>query len=157
METASIVFFVTHKEVFLAPKLKGFSPATKDRLFPYGGEKRPKETMIGCAIRESQEESTATPITLVPITEIDFYLGIELRFHCHVFLATQWHGTLRATKEMGKPEKFPRYSPLPADRMLPGDPEWIQEILKGRIIPKGGRIHRDLDMVKAVVELPRTL
>jgi 8-oxo-dGTP diphosphatase len=157
MKIASIVFFVTHKKVLLAPKRRGFSKKTHGRLFPYGGEQRPDETMIECAIRESQEESLATPITLVPITEIDFFRGIDHTFHCHVFLATQWHGTLQATDEMDKPEEFYRYSRLPVDRMLPGDPEWIHEVLKGRTIPKGGRVHRDLSMTKAVVMLPKTM
>ncbi len=155
MRIVTVTFLVTPHWVWLAPKKRKIGIG---KLNGYGGKVEMGETIIQSAVRETRKESciNLSPGDLREITVLDFFTAGMHQYQCYIFLATRWYGTPQETEEMGKPERFPRDNP-PVHRMMLGDDLWVPEVLKGRIIPHGGYIRRNLEMTEFVGSIPSAI
>jgi 8-oxo-dGTP diphosphatase len=143
---ATLVFLVTEdNEVWLAKKAAKIGAGCWNG---YGGGIEAGESKEESAIRETREESG------VEIHEDNLRYGGYVDFHnkksdgscfvcrVHVFVAREWVGTPREIKngsgevEMLTPTRF-GFNELPVEELMPADPFWLPEVLKGkRIIGK---------------------
>ena len=132
MRTVTICFLVKGNEVLLTPKKKGFGEGF---LNGYGGGVEGKETIVETALREIEEESTATSTSdaLEKVAVIDFFEGGRQIFECHVFFVHSWSGEPKETAEMGQPEVHDLQA-IPFDRMWKSDRVWMPVIFRGERI-----------------------
>ncbi len=152
MKIVTIVFLVTPRHVWLAPKKRkcgvGF-------LNGYGGKVENGESILESAVRETEAESLVALSVrdLVLITTLDFFKVSEHIFQGHIFLATRWSGQPQETVEMGRPELHLRKDP-PLQRMLKGDALWVPRVMEGLVIPLGGFVRHNRDMTEATGHIP---
>lgn len=134
------------KEVALARKKDGKWPYENG----YGGKCKPRQTIVGCAIEEVEEESgvKVTPTDLIYRGCIDFYYREELfgkgqgtNFRNHIFLCETWSGEVQETQEMSAPVWYP-ITCLPVDRMWPANRHWLKQVfLEGKSVY--GEVYHD--------------
>jgi len=132
MKVATINFIFQGDQVLLSLKKEGFGSG---RLNGYGGKVKEGESVEEAAVRELKEESGITVATrdLEKAAIIDFYVGAEINFKCHVFFVHKWTGQIRETEEMAYPESFD-VNDLPLDRMWDGDRMWLPLVFSGKKI-----------------------
>jgi len=112
--------------VCLAKKKRGFR---EGKINGYGGKLEAEETLLECALRETQEEAGIKPINLDKVAEV-FFHDPGLTHECHVFVCNQWEGEPTETEEM-LPDWYP-VEEIPFERMGQADSLWIPPVLRGR-------------------------
>jgi 8-oxo-dGTP pyrophosphatase MutT (NUDIX family) len=97
----------------------------------FGGKIEPGETVAAAARRELHEECGLRAGNLVPVGELSFVFadGTE-PIHGHVFLVTDFTGTLRESDEMA-PRWF-SLEKIPYMNMWEDDRYWLPQALAGR-------------------------
>ncbi|MBU6232093.1 MAG: NUDIX domain-containing protein [Patescibacteria group bacterium] len=129
MKVATINFPIKDGKVYLSRKKEGFGAG---RLNGYGGKVKDGETVAESAIRELQEEAgvTVREDGLEQAAIIDFYVGSEINFKCHVFFVHEWSGGFKESDEMAEPSAFDM-DKLPVDEMWDGDRVWLPIVFSG--------------------------
>ncbi len=105
----------------------------------YGGGIEEGETILGCAIRELEEEVglKAKEEDLEKVAIVDFHNqksdGTTFVSRVHFFLVKDWEGEPKETEDgaMVTPTFFD-INNLPFDKMMPADKEYFPLILKGK-------------------------
>lgn len=117
------------KLVCLAEKRRGFR---QGKINGYGGKVEEGETIEACAIRETTDESSVTPMQIRKVAEVRYH-DPGLTHECHVFICDQWEGEPKHTEEMVSPTWY-RPDEIPFERMDQADPLWILPVLRGERI-----------------------
>lgn len=133
--SATLVFLVDGKKVWLAPKIAKIG---KKRLNGYGGEVEPEDVSIEArAVEEAREESRVHVLESdLELCAIGYFTNIKSSgepFVCkvYIYIARRWVGIPKRTKEMGTPKKYDIYKP-PVEKMMVADRYWIGKVLKGK-------------------------
>ena len=115
-------------------KKRGFG---KGRWNGVGGkpDKEKGETVLDCAIRETEEEIGVKIKTPEKAAIIDFHFPESLKDkdwdqQVHLFLVKEWEGEPTETEEM-KPQWFNRDN-IPFSEMWDDDKYWLPHILGGK-------------------------
>ena len=124
---ATLMFIVQDGKVLLIDKLTGIG---KGKVNGPGGKIDPGETAEQAVIRECQEELHITPYFPVKMGELCFAMTDIPDIHCHVFMATEFSGEPKATREADPFWK--KISEIPYDRMWEDDQYWLPEMLCGK-------------------------
>lgn len=133
---ATLCYPVREKEVLLGLKKQKIGQGCWNG---FGGRVEEGETPRQAAARELKEEVglIVSPECLEKVAIIDFYNeqsdGSFLIFQVHVYLAHQWIGEPKATKEMSDPTWF-NLDWLPIENMMLADKEWLPFVLEGKKI-----------------------
>lgn len=122
------LMFVRHgDEVLLIRKKRGIGAG---KINGPGGKLEPGETLVECAVRETEEELGVTAIAPVEMGELFFQFVDGMRMHVTVFLAHSHEGEATETDEA-----IPRWTPIaeiPFEEMWADDRFWLGEMLAGR-------------------------
>lgn len=138
---AALVFLARSKKVLLAKKTRHIG---EGRWNGYGGGLEPGETLVSCAIRETQQECGVIirPQDLEKVAEVTFHntktAGEKFSCLVHVFVTKNWHGEPKESEEMASPTWF-AFDRLPVAEMMPADTHWVPLVLAGKKII--GRAH----------------
>ena len=133
---ASLVFLIRNKEVLLAKKTRHIGEGCWNG---YGGGVELGETIVFCAIRETEQECGVkiNPKDLKKVGEIAFRNDKSdgKKFSClvHVFTAESWAGEPKESEEMASPTWFD-FDHLPTSEMMPADKHWVPMVLAGKKI-----------------------
>lgn len=125
-----VIIYQPPKLLLLGMKKRGLGSG---RYNGFGGGVEQNETVLGCAERETYEE-TGKGIRLLDLEEFgrilfQFESG-EQDHQVHFLRASQFTGIPRETEEM-KPEWFDENS-IPYSRMWASDSYWLPLLLKGK-------------------------
>jgi 8-oxo-dGTP diphosphatase len=123
---ATLMFIVKDGNVLLIEKLTGIG---KGKINGPGGKIDPGETAEQAVIRECQEELHITPLDPRKMGELCFAMTHIPDIHCHVYVATEFDGDPRPTREanpLWKP-----ISEIPYDKMWEDDRYWLPQMLNG--------------------------
>ena len=124
---ATLMFIVQDGKVLLIDKLTGIG---KGKVNGPGGKIDPGETAEQAVIRECQEELHITPRFPVKMGELCFAMTDIPDIHCHVFMAKEFSGEPKATREADPFWEI--ISEIPYDRMWEDDQYWLPEMLSGK-------------------------
>lgn len=124
---ATLMFIVQDGKVLLIDKLTGIG---KGKINGPGGKIDPGETAEQAVIRECQEELHITPLDPVKMGELCFSMTDIPDIHCHVFMATEFTGEPKPTREANPLWK--KTSEIPYERMWEDDQYWLPEMLAGQ-------------------------
>jgi len=135
MQKATLTFLIKKENnkisrICLAMKKRGFG---KDKWNGFGGKVKTGETIRQTAIRETQEESTVTPLDLKKVAIFDFYFPDKLEWgqQVHAYFCNNWEGDIKETEEM-RPKWF-AVNQIPYDKMWADDQSWLPEALTGHL------------------------
>jgi 8-oxo-dGTP diphosphatase len=123
---ATLMFIVQDGKVLLIDKLTGIG---KGKINGPGGKIELGETAEQAVIRECQEELHITPLDPVKMGELCFAMTDIPDIHCHVFIATQFTGEPKPTREANP--MWEEISKIPYDRMWEDDQYWLPNMLAG--------------------------
>jgi len=126
-ERATLCFIVRDGEILLIRKKRGLGAG---KVNGPGGRLEPGETLVECAIRESQEELGITPIEPEWRGELHFQFTDGYALHCAVFTADDCEGEPYETDEA-----IPLWTPLdaiPFHEMWADDIHWLPGVIEGR-------------------------
>ena len=127
VDTATLTFVVRQKQILLIRKKRGLGAG---KINGPGGRLEGNESILECAIRETQEELCVTPIDPQKFGELQFQFVDGYSIHVHVFRATGCHGTPAETDEA-----VPIWASLdtvPYDEMWEDDEIWLPHLIAGR-------------------------
>ncbi|KND51021.1 MAG: pyrophosphohydrolase [Parcubacteria bacterium C7867-007] len=129
MIEASLVIITKGPLTLLAEKKKG--EIGIGTLNGSGGKLEPGETLVECAIRETDEELglKLSPETLTKVAIVTAHVAGIPDFRVHVFRTEHFEGVVRET-----PEMIPSWhetDDLPYWRMLESDIEWFRKAATG--------------------------
>lgn len=132
LRKATLCFLIKDDKVLLAMKKRGFG---KNRWNGVGGKPDKNESILKCAIRETQEEIGVIPKNLKKLGVLDFYfpyVPIKESWNQQVivYISNEWDGKPQETEEM-KPEWFD-INKIPYDKMWSDDPIWLPHVLAGK-------------------------
>ncbi|HYF13335.1 MAG TPA: 8-oxo-dGTP diphosphatase [Candidatus Paceibacterota bacterium] len=131
MKRASLVLLTRDNKVLLGYKKK--AEIGTGTLNGPGGKVEEDETIVACAIRETQEEIGVTirPKDLILVAIVKFFAAGHLDFEVFVYLTKKFSGEPRETRSMKLPEWYDIQN-LPFDKMLESDRHWIPIVLAGK-------------------------
>jgi len=138
-DIATLMFVVRAGEVLLIRKLRGLGAG---KINAPGGRTEAGESLVACAVRETQEEVGVTPLDPRLRGELRFQFVSGYKLACHVFSADGCEGKVRASDEA-----IPLWTPLaeiPYAEMWSDDRLWVPLMLSGRT-PFSGRFVFDGD------------
>jgi 8-oxo-dGTP diphosphatase/2-hydroxy-dATP diphosphatase len=122
-------FIIDKGSILLGMKKRGFG---QGRWNGFGGKVEQGESLENAAKREFLEESGIDVISLKEVGKIDFmFLEDGKEMEVHVFIVTEYGGTLRETEEM-----FPRWfekDNIPYSDMWVDDEYWLPLLLRGEM------------------------
>ncbi len=125
-ERATLCFIVKDGRIMLIRKKRGLGAG---KLNGPGGRLEPGESLLACAIRETQEEIGLTPLHLEPRGELHFQFTDGYSLHCTVFLARDFHGAPIETDE-ATPLWHDTHA-IDYDDMWEDDRHWLPPMLNG--------------------------
>lgn len=131
MET-TLILLKKEDKILLGRKKRGFGAGKYNGV---GGKIEPGETIEEGMIRETQEEINVTPTKYEKMGEvefIEFFKGKKLNVIFHLFLCTEWEGTISESEEMDP--KWFKVDQLPYDLMFEDDSYWMPYVLEGKKI-----------------------
>lgn len=124
-DIAVLCFIFRESEVLLIEKLRGLGAG---KVNAPGGRLEPGETPLQAAIREVQEETAVTPLSLSQVGNLKFAFVDGYSLECWVF---------RAEGHSGMPTQSPEAIPfwshvdsLPYERMWSDDRQWLPYLLR---------------------------
>jgi len=136
MKTATLAIVTREhqgKEQVLLGLKQGGSEIGDGTLNGPGGKLEPGETILGCLLREVEEEVCLIldPRTVEKCAIITFYFGEvpQPGFEVHVYRTKSFVGEPQETKSM-KPNWFD-IDVLPIERMLESDKTWFPKLIRG--------------------------
>lgn len=116
----------------------------RGKLSSYGGKKEDDETILGCAVRETEDESggviirkehlqkRGTMLFLWDIVVPGLSRPKSKAVLCHMFACEYWEGVPRETGEMGLLEFHDKAAP-PYSEMMPGEEYWHSKFIAGEL------------------------
>ena len=138
MKQATLCFLIKEvqngRELLLAMKKRGFGAqrwnGVGGKLDPQKGDKKITDT----AIRETEEELGIKVKRMEKVAVFNFYYPYlaetdKKDWQVHVFLANDWEGEPKETKEMAP--KWFREKEIPFNEMWPDDEIWLPRFLRG--------------------------
>ena len=123
---ATLMFIVRGGEVLLIEKLTGIG---KGKVNGPGGKIENGETAEQAVVRECQEELHITPLDAVKMGELCFAMTDIPDIHCHVFMATEFTGEPKPTREAIP--FWRKISEIPFEKMWEDDRYWLPKMLEG--------------------------
>lgn len=126
-ERATLCFVIRAGEILLILKKRGLGAG---KVNGPGGRVEPGESLVQCAIRETQEELGVTPLDPEWRGELHFQFVDGYALHCAVFTAPGCAGEPVETDEA-----VPRWTPLdaiPFHEMWADDVHWLPGVIAGR-------------------------
>ena len=123
--TATLMFVFRDNEVLLIHKKRGLG---KGKINGPGGKLESGESLLECAIRETEEEVCITPHLISPAGELFFQFVDGLSIHCTVFRAEGWSGEPSETEEANP--FWCSLNQLPFDRMWEDDATWFDYLVE---------------------------
>ena len=123
--TATLMFVFRDDEVLLIHKKRGLG---KGKINGPGGKLEPEESLLECAIRETEEEVCITPHTISPAGELFFQFVDGLSIHCTVFRSEGFSGQPSETEEANP--FWCSLDKLPFDQMWEDDATWFDHLIK---------------------------
>ena len=142
---ATLMFVFRDNEVLLIHKKRGLG---KGKINGPGGKLESGESLLECAIRETEEEVFITPHMVSPAGELFFQFVDGLSIHCTVFRAEDWSGEPSETEEANP--FWCALDQLPFDRMWEDDATWFDYLIEKKYFT-GSYIFDDDRMVDAVI------
>lgn len=139
METAvcSLVYLFNYSgEVCMGRSLKG---PTKGKWSGFGGKQEPPETVLQCAIRETEEECGVRVLSLEKAGVMLFHWPNSVvpglgkpkckSVEVHIFRTEQWEGELTPSSAF---EDIRFFDPtiIPYHQMMPGEEIWFKRLLR---------------------------
>ena len=128
-EVATLLFVLQGDSVLLIRKKRGLGAG---KINGPGGRLEQNETILECAIRETNEELLINPLNVRAAGELFFHAEDMPRIHGHVFVATDFEGTPSETDE-AIPIWY-KLDELPFDEMWDDDRLWLSEVLAGKTV-----------------------
>jgi len=125
-ERATLMFIRQNGQLLLIDKKRGLGAGYFNAP---GGRMEPGETIMECAVRETQEELCITPLDPVHAGTLMFQFIDGFSIHGEVFTATQFEGTPTETDE-AVPHWF-LIGDLPYHNMWADDPIWYPKMIAG--------------------------
>ncbi len=123
-DPATLVYVVKEDSMLLMRKKRGLGAG---KINAPGGRVEPGESLIECAVRETQEELLVTPHDLELIGDNKFQFVDGYSLHAHVFRASEITGVPTETEE-AIPHWF-RVTEIPYHEMWEDDVLWVPHIL----------------------------
>ena len=142
---ATLMFVFRDNEVLLIHKKRGLG---KGKINGPGGKLESGESLLECAIRETEEEVCITPHMVSPVGELFFQFVDGLSIHCTVFRAEDWSGEPSETEEANP--FWCALDQLPFDRMWEDDATWFDYLVEKKYFT-GSYIFDDDRMLDAVI------
>jgi 8-oxo-dGTP diphosphatase len=140
-EEATLCFIRKKGHILLMEKKTGMG---KGLINAPGGRIEKGESPLEAAVRETQEEVLLTPLDLEKKGLLYFQFTQGYKLLGHVYTASDYTGTMGATKEADP--FWVSEKNLPFDRMWEDDQYWIPHMLNGRFV-KGYFIFDDETML----------
>lgn len=130
MKIASLAIITRDRKVLLGLK-RGGSEIGDGTLNGPGGKQDPGETILGCLVRETNEEVgiLLDPAKAEKTAIITFHAGGIPRFEVHIYRADTFTGEPKETPSM-IPDWYD-IEDLPLDRMLESDRAWFPQVIRG--------------------------
>lgn len=125
-EKATLMFIRQNEQFLLIHKKRGFGAGYYNAP---GGRLEPNETMLECAVRETQEELCITPLDPLHAGTLMFHFIDGHSIHGEVYTATEFEGTPSETDE-AVPHWF-AIDQLPFENMWADDPIWFPRLIAG--------------------------
>ena len=129
VDVATLTFIVRGTEILLIRKKRGLGAG---KISGPGGRLEVGESLIECAVRETEEELLVTPIAPKYRGELRFQFLDRYSIHTHVFTSVDFTGVPTETDEA-----IPLWTAidgLPYNEMWEDDPLWLPRILKGQSV-----------------------
>lgn len=136
--------------VLLALKKRGFG---KGKYNGIGGKLENGETPDEAMLRECKEEIGVLPTNYEKVGYIffeEYYKGQKEQIGFHLYIATDWEGTITESDEM-KPQWF-SIDKIPFDEMLPDDKYWMPLILQGKKIKAYFNFDENWNIISSNIE-----
>ena len=143
--TATLMFVFRDNQVLLIRKKRGLG---KGKINGPGGKLEPEESLLECAIRETEEEVCITPHTISSAGELFFQFVDGLSIHCTVFRSEGCSGQPSETEEANP--FWCSLDELPFDEMWEDDVTWFDFLIKKTYFT-GNYIFDEERMLDAVV------
>ena len=124
---ATLMFIRDKDRILLIRKKRGIGAG---KINGPGGKLDPGETVLECAVRETQEELHVTALEPVEMGTLSFAFVDGMHMHVTVFLAEGYEGTPTETDEA-----IPIWTPvdaIPFEEMWADDACWLNEMLAGQ-------------------------
>jgi 8-oxo-dGTP diphosphatase len=122
----TLVIIHQGSRILLSKKKKGFGAG---KLNGPGGKLNPNESIIECALRETNEEFGITLTDAKLRGRIIFtFLGGYQEIETHLVYATEFTGVPKESEEMSEPSWYD-VSAIPYDSMWPDDAHWLPLLL----------------------------
>lgn len=123
---ATLTLIIQNGQILLIRKKRGLGAG---KINGPGGKQAPDESILQCAIRETQEELCITPTGMRFCGENRFQFADGYSIHVHTFVADGFEGIPTETDE-AIPLWFD-LDKIPYDEMWQDDILWIPPMLKG--------------------------
>ena len=136
--------------ILLAVKKRGFGEGKYNGV---GGKLEKGETPEEAMIRECREEVGVIPTNYEKVGYIlfdEFFKGQPEQVAFHLYIATEWEGTISESDEM-KPEWF-TINQIPYDKMFPDDKYWLPLILEGKKINAYFKFDEDWNIISSKID-----
>ena len=145
----TICLVVRGEEVLLGIKNTGFDGGLGiGRWNGYGGHIESGETIRRTSVRETEEESTliTREEDLIPACHLIFVFAGKPKVECWIFIAKEWQGEPKDTKEMRSHAWFhcgclPYVDEKGNLTMWPADRFWMPQVIRGAKL--NGKIYFD--------------
>ncbi len=125
-EVATLLFVVRGEQVLLIRKKRGLGAG---RINGPGGRVEANETLLECAVRETNEELLINPLNVRAAGVLYFHAEDMPKTLGHVFVATDFEGTPSETDE-AIPIWF-NIDAIPYEEMWDDDQYWLPQVLRG--------------------------
>ena len=146
---ATLMFIFKNNEVLLIHKKTGLGIG---KINAPGGKIEINESSLECAIRETQEEVCVTPEVISKSGELYFQFTDELKIHCIVYIAEDFIGVPKETRE-AKPFWCP-INKIPYDQMWEDDVTWFKYLIEKKYFT-GKYIFKKDQMLDSKVEFKK--
>lgn len=127
VDTATLTFVIKNQQILLIRKKRGLGAG---KINGPGGRLEGGESILACAIRETQEELLITPVDPQKYGELLFQFVDGYSIHVHVFRAFDYQGTPQETEEAAP--IWAALNDVPYDDMWEDDEIWLPHLIAGR-------------------------